>query len=130
MSYVPSELKFTNTHEWVRPEGDGVFTVGITDHAQSMLGDMVFVDVPDLDTGIEAGDDCAVAESVKAATDVYSPLTGVVIAVNEDLDSSPELVNSDPYGDGWLFQIKAEDEGEFDDLLDAESYQDLVDDSE
>ncbi|MDX1304116.1 glycine cleavage system protein GcvH [Photobacterium sp.] len=130
MSYVPSELKFTNTHEWVRPEGDGVFTVGITDHAQSMLGDMVFVDVPDLDTETEAGEDCAVAESVKAATDVYAPLTGVVIAVNEDLDSSPELVNSDPYGDGWLFQIKAEDEGEFEDLLDAESYQDLVDESE
>ena len=130
MSYVPSELKFTNTHEWVRPEGDGVFTVGITDHAQSMLGDMVFVDVPDLDTDTEAGEDCAVAESVKAATDVYAPLTGVVIAVNEDLDNSPELVNSDPYGDGWLFQIKAEDEGEFEDLLDAESYQDLVDESE
>ncbi|MGF1760152.1 glycine cleavage system protein GcvH [Photobacterium sagamiensis] len=130
MSYVPSELKFTNTHEWVRPEGDGVFTVGITDHAQSMLGDMVFVDVPDLDTDTEAGEDCAVAESVKAATDVYAPLTGVVIAVNEDLENSPELVNSDPYGDGWLFQIKAEDEGEFEDLLDAESYQDLVDESE
>jgi len=130
MSYVPSELKFTNTHEWVRPEGDGVFTVGITDHAQSMLGDMVFVDVPDLDTDTEAGEDCAVAESVKAATDVYAPLTGVVIAVNEDLENSPELVNSDPYGDGWLFQIKAEDEGEFEDLLDAESYQDLVEESE
>ena len=130
MSYVPSELKFTNTHEWVRPEGDGVFTVGITDHAQSMLGDMVFVDVPDLDTDTEAGEDCAVAESVKAATDVYAPLTGVVIAVNEDLENSPELVNSDPYGDGWLFQIKAEDEGEFEDLLDAEGYQDLVEESE
>ncbi|MFC1507914.1 glycine cleavage system protein GcvH [Pseudomonadota bacterium] len=130
MSYVPSELKFTNTHEWVRPEGDGVFTVGITDHAQSMLGDMVFVDVPDMDTDTEAGEDCAVAESVKAATDVYAPLTGVVIAVNEDVESSPELVNSDPYGDGWLFQIKAEDEAEFEDLLDAESYQALVDESE
>lgn len=130
MSYVPSELKFTNTHEWVRPEGDGVFTVGITDHAQAMLGDMVFVDVPDLDTDTEAGEDCAVAESVKAATDIYAPLTGVIIAVNEDLDSSPELVNSDPYGDGWLFQIKAGDEGEFGDLLNAESYQDLVSESE
>ncbi|MGF1739009.1 glycine cleavage system protein GcvH [Photobacterium satsumensis] len=127
MSNIPSELKFTNTHEWVRPEGDGVFTVGITDHAQSLLGDMVFVDLPEIDAATDAGEDCAVAESVKAASDIYAPLSGFVIAINEDLESSPELVNSDPYGDGWLFQLKVEDEGEFADLLDADSYADLVD---
>ncbi|ELR65347.1 Glycine cleavage system H protein [Photobacterium marinum] len=130
MSYIPTELKYTNTHEWVRPEGDGVFTVGITDHAQSLLGDMVFVELPELDAATEAGEDCAVAESVKAASDVYAPLTGFVVAVNEDLENSPELVNSDPYGDGWLFQIKVEDESEFADLLDSDNYLDLVDESE
>ncbi|WP_338064705.1 glycine cleavage system protein GcvH [Photobacterium gaetbulicola] len=124
---MPSELKFTNTHEWVRHEGDGIFTVGITDHAQSLLGDMVFVDLPEIDAATEAGEDCAVAESVKAASDIYAPLSGFVIAINEDLEGSPELVNSDPYGDGWLFQLKVEDDGEFADLLDADSYSDLVD---
>ncbi|PSU32634.1 glycine cleavage system protein H [Photobacterium lutimaris] len=127
MSNIPSELKYTNTHEWVRPEGDGVFTVGITDHAQSLLGDMVFVDLPEIDAATDVGEDCAVAESVKAASDIYAPLSGFVIATNEDLEGSPELVNSDPYGDGWLFQLKVEDEGEFADLLDADSYADLVD---
>ncbi|CAG21431.1 glycine cleavage system protein GcvH [Photobacterium profundum] len=130
MSYVPSELRFSNTHEWVRSEGDGIYTVGITDHAQALLGDMVFIDVPDVDSDTEVGEDCAVAESVKAASDIYAPLTGVVVAVNEELSDSPERVNSDPYGDGWLFQIKAEDEGEFDDLLDPEGYQDLIDETE
>ncbi|PSW18599.1 glycine cleavage system protein GcvH [Photobacterium sanctipauli] len=130
MSYIPSELSYTNTHEWVRPEGDGVYTVGITDHAQSLLGDMVFVDLPEIDAATEAGEDCAVAESVKAASDIYAPLTGFVVAVNEELEGSPELVNSDPYGDGWLFQIKVDDENEFTDLLDADGYLDLVDESE
>jgi glycine cleavage system H protein len=130
MSYVPSELRFSNTHEWVRSDGDGIYTVGITDHAQALLGDMVFIDVPDVDSDTEVGEDCAVAESVKAASDIYAPLTGVVVAVNEELSDSPELVNSDPYGDGWLFQIKVEDEGEFDDLLDPEGYQSLIDETE
>lgn len=130
MSYVPSELRFSNTHEWIRSEGDGIYTVGITDHAQALLGDMVFIDVPDVDSDTEVGEDCAVAESVKAASDIYAPLTGVVVAVNEELSDSPELVNSDPYGDGWLFQIKAEDEGEFDDLLGPEGYQSLIDETE
>lgn len=130
MSDIPSELKYTNTHEWVRPEGDGVFTIGLTDHAQSLLGDMVFVDLPEIDAATEAGEDCAVAESVKAASDIYAPLSGFVIAINEDLEGSPELVNSDPYGDGWLFQLKVEDEGEFADLLDADGYSDLVDEDD
>ena len=130
MSDIPSELKYATTHEWVRPEGDGVYTVGISDHAQSLLGDMVFIDLPDLDDSVDAGDDCAVAESVKAASDVYAPLTGKVVAINEDLESSPELVNSDPYGDGWLFQIKISDDAELNDLLDAEAYAESLDDDD
>lgn len=130
MSDIPSELKFTTSHEWVRPEGDDVYTVGISDHAQAMLGDMVFVDLPEVGDTVDAGDDCAVAESVKAASDIYSPLTGEIVAVNEDLEGSPELVNSDPYGDGWLFQIRISDASELDDLLDSEAYQDTLDEDE
>ncbi|QIR05406.1 glycine cleavage system protein GcvH [Salinivibrio costicola] len=126
MSDIPSELKFTSTHEWVRPEGDGLFTIGISDHAQALLGDMVFIDLPDEGDSFDAGDDCAVAESVKAASDIYAPISGEVVAVNEELDGSPELVNSDPYGDGWLFQIRATDESEIDDLLDAQSYEETL----
>ncbi|WP_428464684.1 glycine cleavage system protein GcvH [Photobacterium kagoshimensis] len=127
---MPTELLFTNTHEWIRDEGDGVYTIGLTDHAQSLLGDMVFVDLPEVDAATDAGEECAVAESVKAASDIYAPLTGIVIDTNEDLEGSPELVNSDPYGDGWLFKVKCDDEGELDELIDAERYQDLIDESE
>ena len=102
MSDIPADLKFTASHEWVRPEGNNLFTVGISDHAQAMLGDMVFIDLPEIGDSVDAGDDCA--ESVKAASDIYAPLTGEIISINEDLDSAPE-VNTDPYGDGWLFQI-------------------------
>ncbi|PKF51645.1 glycine cleavage system protein GcvH [Enterovibrio nigricans] len=130
MSNIPSELKFTNSHEWVRPEGNGVYTIGISDHAQAMLGDMVFVDLPDVGDTVDAGDDCAVAESVKAASDIYTPLTGEIVAINEELEGQPELVNSDPYGDGWLFQIRISDDAELDELLDAESYQDTLDEEE
>ncbi|WP_413110987.1 glycine cleavage system protein GcvH [Thaumasiovibrio sp. DFM-14] len=130
MTLVPSELKFTNSHEWVRSEGDGVYTVGISDHAQAMLGDMVFIDLPDIEDSFDAGDDSAVAESVKAASDIYAPLGGEVVAINEELEGSPDLVNSDPYGDGWLYQIRASDENELADLLDAESYQELIADEE
>lgn len=127
MSNIPKELRYSTSHEWVRPEGNGVFTVGITDHAQELLGDMVFVDLPDVDDEVSTGDDVAVAESVKAASDVYAPITGKVVEVNEDLDDSPELVNSDPYGDGWLYKIQAEDEGEVDGLMDAEGYEASID---
>ncbi|MDD1782904.1 glycine cleavage system protein GcvH [Enterovibrio sp. ZSDZ35] len=130
MSNIPSELKFTNSHEWVRPEGNGVYTIGISDHAQAMLGDMVFVDLPDEGDTVDAGDDCAVAESVKAASDIYTPLTGEIVAINEELEGQPELVNTDPYGDGWLFQIRISDDSELDELLDAESYQDTLDEEE
>ncbi|AXR07449.1 glycine cleavage system protein GcvH [Salinimonas sediminis] len=127
MSNIPSDLRYAATHEWVRPEGDGVFTVGISEHAQDLLGDMVFVDLPDAGDKVSTGDDVAVAESVKAASDVYAPLTGEVIAINEDLEDSPELVNSDPYGDGWLFKIKADDPEEVEGLLNAEGYQASID---
>lgn len=128
MSNIPAELRYATSHEWVRPEGDGVFTVGITEHAQDLLGDMVFVDLPDVGDDVAAGDDAAVAESVKAASDVYAPITGEVIAVNEDLEDAPELVNSDPYGDGWMFKVKAEDISEVEGLLDAEGYAQNIED--
>ncbi len=128
MSNIPAELRYSASHEWVRPEGDGTYTVGITEHAQELLGDMVFVELPDEGSEVNAGDDVAVAESVKAASDVYAPIGGEVVAVNEDLEDSPELVNSDPYGDGWLFRIKAEDESEVEALLDAEGYEQSIDD--
>ena len=122
MSNIPSELKYAASHEWVRNEGDGTVTVGITDHAQDLLGDMVFVELPDVDDEVSTGDDICVAESVKAASDIYAPVTGKVIAVNEDLEDAPELVNSDAFGEGWLFKIQLADASELDELLDAEGY--------
>jgi glycine cleavage system H protein len=112
----------------VRPEGDGVFTIGISDHAQQLLGDMVFIELPDVGAEVGTGDDIAVAESVKAASDVYAPISGQILAVNEDLEDAPELVNSDPFGDGWLFKIKAEDPEEVAGLLDAEGYEGSIED--
>ncbi|MBT4882368.1 MAG: glycine cleavage system protein GcvH [Glaciecola sp.] len=128
MSNIPAELRYAASHEWVRPEGNGIFTVGITEHAQELLGDMVFLDLPDEGDQIAMGDDVAVAESVKAASDVYAPITGEVIEVNEDLEDSPELVNSDPYGDGWLFKVKADDISEVESLLDADGYAESIED--
>ena len=110
MSNVPAELKYSKEHEWLRKEADGTYTVGITEHAQELLGDMVFVDLPDVGTTVSAGDDCAVAESVKAASDIYAPVSGEIVAVNDALSDSPELVNSEPYEGGWIFKIKASDE--------------------
>ena len=128
MSNIPKELRYTSTHEWVRPEGDGVYTVGITEHAQDLLGDMVFLDLPDVGDEFAAGDDCAVAESVKAASDIYAPIAGEIIEVNEALEDAPETVNSDAFGDGWLFKIKAEDATEVDGLLDADGYAGVIED--
>jgi glycine cleavage system H protein len=122
MSNIPAELRYASTHEWVRPEGNGVFTVGISDHAQALLGDMVFIELPDVGAEVGSGDDIAVAESVKAASDVYAPISGEILEVNEDLDDSPELVNSDPYGEGWLFKIKAENPEDVQALFDAAAY--------
>lgn len=126
MSQVPKELKYAPSHEWIRDEGDGVYTVGITEHAQDLLGDMVFVELPEVGDNVAAGDDCAVAESVKAASDIYAPVGGEVVAINEDLEDSPELVNSDPYGDGWLFKIKIDDDGDLANLLDADGYSESI----
>ncbi|ATD05434.1 MULTISPECIES: glycine cleavage system protein GcvH [Pseudoalteromonas] len=127
MSNIPSELKYATSHEWVRAEGDGIYTVGITEHAQELLGDMVFVELPDVDDEVDAGEDCAVAESVKAASDIYAPIGGTIVAINEELEDAPETVNNDAYGDGWLFKIKASDESELDNLLDAEGYANSID---
>lgn len=123
MTEFPKELRYSDSHEWVRVDDDDIVTVGITDHAQSQLGDLVFVELPDADAHIEAGDEAAVVESVKTAADVYSPVTGEVIEVNEALQNDPALVNHDPYGDGWLFRVKADDIDELKTLLDAESYE-------
>lgn len=127
MSNIPSELRYATSHEWVRNEGDGTVTVGITEHAQELLGDMVFVELPDVGDAISTGDDVAVAESVKAASDIYAPVTGEVVEVNEDLEDSPELVNSDAFGDGWMFKVKLDDAGELENLLDAEGYGNSID---
>jgi len=122
MSNIPSELKYVASHEWIRDEGNGVVSIGVTDHAQDLLGDVVFVELPEVGDEVSAGDDCGVVESVKAASDIYAPLSGEVIEINEDLEDSPEMVNSDPYGDGWFFRLKLSDPAELDDLLDAEAY--------
>ena len=122
MSQTPSELKYASSHEWARLEEDGTVTVGITDHAQEALGDVVFVELPELGAVLAAGDDAGVVESVKAASDIYAPLGGEVIAVNEQLDEEPETVNSDPYNDGWFFKLKPADTSELDALLSAEDY--------
>jgi len=120
MSAIPDDLKYTTSHEWARLNDDGTVTVGITDYAQGQLGDMVFVEFPEIGNTIIAGSECAVVESVKAASDVYCPVTGEVLEVNEALTDSPELVNQDPYGEGWLFRLQPSEA--LDDLLDAEAY--------
>ena len=123
MSDTPSELRYASSHEWSREEADGSITVGITNHAQDALGDVVFVELPEAGRQLNAGDECAVVESVKAASDIYAPVSGEVIAVNEALSDAPELINDDPYGEGWLFRLKLSDSSELDGLLDAEGYQ-------
>ena len=126
MSDIPSELRYTKTHEWVRTMDDGNVEVGITDHAQQLMGDMVFVELPEVGATIAAGDDCAVVESVKAASDVYAPVTGEIVEINEDLANAPETLNQEPYAGGWLFRMRPENEGEMDDLLDADTYLELA----
>ena len=130
MSTIPVELKYSKSHEWVRSEDDGTVTVGITDHAQDLLGDMVYVELPEPGRMLEAGQECAVVESVKAASDVYSPISGEVVAVNEAISDSPELVNSAPYGEGWMMRIKPAAASGLDELLDADAYQALIDNEE
>jgi glycine cleavage system H protein len=123
MSNIPSDLRYLSSHEWARLEDDGeTVTVGVTDYAQDMLGDVVYVEVPDVGAELAAGDEAGVVESVKAASDIFSPVSGVVIEVNEALEDSPELVNSDPYNDGWFYKIKIKDKSELQSLLDVEGY--------
>jgi glycine cleavage system H protein len=126
MSLIPPELKYTASHEWVRREPDGTVTIGITDHAQDALGDLVYIEVPAADSHYEAEQPCAVVESVKAASDIYSPVAGQVVVVNEALEEQPEIVNQDPYGQGWILRLKPDDIAAVDALLDAQAYQALL----
>lgn len=123
MSDVPSELKYTKSHEWVRQEADGSITIGITDHAQELLGDLVFVELPEVGSDLTAGDACCVVESVKAASDVYMPISGEITEVNEVLADAPETINDSAFDDGWLFKMQPSAEVELDDLMDADSYE-------
>lgn len=122
MSNVPAELRYTKSHEWVRKNDDDTLTVGISDHAQELLGDLVFVDTPEAGSSFDQGEDCAVVESVKAASDIYCPVAGEVVDANAQLADAPEVINADPYGDGWIFTLKPEDIGEFDGLMSADEY--------
>lgn len=127
MSNVPAELRYTKDHEWVRRDDDGTVTVGITDHAQEQLGDLVFVELPEVGATFTAGTESCVVESVKAASDVYCPLDGEIVAVNAALADSPELINADAYGTGWLFRLRPVDADAIDGLLDATAYQAAID---
>ena len=122
MSEFPVELKYAPTHEWARAEDEGVIAVGISDHAQDALGDVVYVELPEVGQDVEAGEEVAVVESVKAASDIYAPVSGTIVAVNALLEDAPETVNQDPYGDGWFFRIGSRDDAELDALLDAQTY--------
>jgi glycine cleavage system H protein len=130
MSHIPAELKFLTTHEWVRVEADGTAFVGISDHAQSAMGDLVYVELPEIGTTISAGEELGVVESVKAASDIYAPISGEILAINENLSETPELINTDPYGDGWICQIQLQDPIELDDLLTAEDYAEQLEEDE
>lgn len=122
MSDIPGDLKFMKSHEWARVEADGKVTVGISDHAQGLLGDLVYVDLPDVGDSVEAGNTCAVLESVKAASDIYAPMSGTIVAVNEALADKPETINEDAYGEGWLFVIEASEPDQAKELLAPDDY--------
>ncbi len=126
MSDTPVELRYASSHEWARNE-DGLVTVGISDFAQESLGDVVFVELPEVGQLAAAGEEIGVVESVKAAADIYAPVSGTVVAVNENLEDAPELVNQDPYGDGWFYRLEATDEAEVEELLDAAAYREHCD---
>lgn len=130
MSQTPSELKYASSHEWARLEEDGTVTVGVSDHAQEALGDVVFVELPEVGSHLAAGEDAGVVESVKAASDIYAPVGGEVLAINERLEDEPETVNADPYNDGWFFKLQPSDTSELDALLSAEDYQSKCDEED
>lgn len=123
MSEIRSELKYLSSHEWARVEDDGTVTIGITDHAQGALGDVVFVELPEVGSMVTAGQEAGVVESVKAASDIYSPVSGEVIAINEKLADAPETINAAPYDEGWFFKVQPDDLEELEDAMDAEAYQ-------
>jgi glycine cleavage system H protein len=125
MSEIPIELKYAASHEWARLEGDGTVTVGISDHAQQALGDVVYVEHPEVGQTVSAGAETGVVESVKAASDIYAPVSGTITEINESLEDAPETVNQDPYGDGWFFKIEPDDAAELGELLDAPAYGEL-----
>ncbi|NWN92682.1 glycine cleavage system protein GcvH [Marinobacter adhaerens] len=130
MSETPPDLKYIETHQWVRPADDGTAVVGITDFAQEQLGDVVYIGVPEVGETVTGGEEAGVAESVKSASDVFSPVTGEVIEINEMLEDEPEKVNEDPYGEGWLFRVRLADQGELDGLMDADAYAEHVETAE
>ena len=130
MSEVPTDLRYAATHEWARLEDDGLVSVGISDHAQNALGDIVFIELPELELEVAAGDEAGVVESVKAASDIYAPVSGTVVQVNTQLDDTPETVNADPYGEGWFFRIRPADLADLDSLLDGDGYQEVCDSEE
>jgi len=119
----PSDLRYTETHEWLRDNGDGTVTVGITEHAQDLLGDVVFVELPEVESSLTAEENCGVIESVKAASDMYAPVDGDVTEVNEELDGEPELINTAPFGEGWIFTMKVKDMADVEALMDADAYE-------
>jgi len=125
MSELPGDLRFTNEHEWLRKEEDGSVTIGITDHAQSALGDLVYVELPEVGQDVDSGGEMAVVESVKAASDVYAPISGAIVAVNEALSDDPEKINADPYGDGWI--VRMQPSGEDGETMDPNEYQAFLD---
>lgn len=129
MSDLPAELKYASSHEWARLDSDGTVVVGITDHAQEALGDIVYIELPEMGVAVDAGAEVAVVESVKAASDIYSPVTGEVVEINPVLEDEPETVNSNPYADGWLFRVKVASPDELEDMLDADGYQAIIEES-
>ena len=130
MNEIPGDLKFMKSHEWARVEGDGKVTIGISDHAQGLLGDLVYVDLPNVGDQVDAGTACAVVESVKAASDVYTPVSGKIVDVNAALADKPETINEDAYGDGWLFVLEIDDAEQLNDLLDPDAYAELLEDED
>lgn len=126
MRYLPEELRYTTSHVWAEIQEDGTIKVGITDYAQKQLGEIVYVELPELERSYASGDECAVVESVKTASDIYCPLTGEIVEINQMLAAHPELINQDPYGEGWLFRMQPDDEAELDELLDAAGYEELL----
>jgi glycine cleavage system H protein len=128
MSNIPAELKYSKEHEWLRIDDTGLAVIGVTDHAQELLGDMVYVELPEIGDSVSIGDETGVVESVKAASDIYSPISGEIVEINEELADAPENVNNEPYDSGWLYKISISDEADLDDLLTADEYAALIDD--